>query len=75
MDLKAAVLDKYREVVTAVSSEPSNQSSFYETGKLTPKEFVEAGDKLIQACPLWKWSKAANSKLRISYLPEEKQFL
>lgn len=39
---------------------------------LSPKEFIESGDKLIQVSPTWKWMKAANEKFIYRYLPNEK---
>lgn len=48
-------------------------SSFNETGKMTPQEFVEAGDDLVRNWPHWRWQGAVlNQK---DYLPRDKQFL
>eukprot|EP00043_Microstomoeca_roanoka_P009511 m.90810 g.90810 ORF g.90810 m.90810 type:complete len:312 (-) comp14604_c2_seq1:193-1128(-) len=49
-------------------------SNFAKTGKLTAKEFVEAGDFLVANFPSWSWS-AGNAELKRSYLPDDKQFL
>eukprot|EP01031_Cornospumella_fuschlensis_P032445 gene32445-39233_t len=59
-----------REFLTPVLAE----SAFLEKGMLTPEEFVRAGDKLIQACPSWRWEAGDKAKAR-SYLPANKQFL
>ena len=50
------------------------ESNFLETGRLTPDEFVAAGDYLVYKCPTWSWSAGDPSKLR-SFLPKDKQFL
>ncbi|XP_065840510.1 ubiquitin-like-conjugating enzyme ATG3 isoform X2 [Oscarella lobularis] len=49
-------------------------SKFKETGRLTPDEFVVAGDHIVHHCPTWSWSAGDESKAR-SYLPKDKQFL
>jgi len=49
-------------------------SKFYETGYLTPEEFVAAGDFLVYKCPTWSWESGEESKKR-DYLPKDKQFL
>jgi len=49
-------------------------SAFLETGVLTPDEFVKAGDLLTYKCPSWQW-KGGDPQSRVSYLPEDKQFL
>jgi ubiquitin-like-conjugating enzyme ATG3 len=59
-------LDKY--------SYSNNVSSLYETGKITPAEFVEAGDHLIENYPSWQWAKGSSKKKK-SILPDDKQYL
>lgn len=49
-------------------------SKFYETGYLTPEEFVAAGDFLVYKCPTWAWEAGEETKSR-DYLPKDKQFL
>lgn len=49
-------------------------SKFRETGRLTPEEFVLAGDFLVYKCPTWAWS-SGESPRRRSILPKDKQFL
>lgn len=43
-------------------------------GKLTPDEFILAGDCLIACCPTWSWEGGDPDK-RNKNLPEDKQFL
>lgn len=50
------------------------KSSFNETGKLTPEEFVIAGDFLVENFPSWSWGSGLPDKRR-AHLPPEKQFL
>lgn len=49
-------------------------SKFRETGRLTPDEFVQAGEFLVYKCPTWAWG-AGEASSRRSILPKEKQFL
>lgn len=51
------------------------ESSFTQTGYITPQEFVKAGDFLVHHCPTWKWTAASDKRLQDRYLPEDKQFL
>jgi len=51
-----------------------NKTKFYEEGKLTPEEFVIAGDFLISKCPYWKWCEAKED-LYNKGLPKNKQYL
>ncbi|KAG5494993.1 hypothetical protein JKF63_02045 [Porcisia hertigi] len=46
-------------------------SDFQTTGRLTPKEFVEAGDELIQKNPVWQWVGGPESVQE--YLPKDKK--
>jgi ubiquitin-like-conjugating enzyme ATG3 len=48
-------------------------STFATTGAMTPEEYVQAGDKLIENWPMWSWQRAElNEK---DYLPKQKQYL
>ncbi|GAA5849010.1 hypothetical protein JCM5353_008658 [Sporobolomyces roseus] len=49
-------------------------SKFKETGRLTPQEFVAAGDFLSYKFPTWTWESGDASKAR-DYLPGDKQYL
>ncbi|EWC44525.1 hypothetical protein DRE_06697 [Drechslerella stenobrocha 248] len=53
---------------------PTHTSTFLTTGKLTPEEFVQAGDYLVYKFPTWSWSAASPGKSK-SYFPLDKQFL
>ncbi|KPI87823.1 putative autophagocytosis protein [Leptomonas seymouri] len=48
-----------------------DKSDFQTTGRLTPKEFVEAGDELIQKTPVWQWVGGPDN-VQV-YLPKEKK--
>lgn len=50
------------------------ESKFKEHGRITPEEFVAAGDFLSYKFPTWQWCSGSSSKAR-EYLPKEKQFL
>ena len=50
------------------------ESKFYEEGKLTPEEYVLAGDYLVMKCPTWKWC-SAKKNLYNKALPQDKQYL
>jgi ubiquitin-like-conjugating enzyme ATG3 len=55
----------------AIFSAPT-KSSFLDTGRLTPEEYVRAGDQLVSACPSWQWRSGTEKKAE---LPADKQFL
>lgn len=59
-----------REYVSPVLRE----SKFYEHGRITPEEFVIAGDYLAQHHPPWHWCAGDPSRAR-DYLPHVKQYL
>ncbi|TEB28478.1 hypothetical protein FA13DRAFT_1735619 [Coprinellus micaceus] len=50
------------------------ESKFKEHGRITPEEFVAAGDFLVYKFPVWGWEKGDDSKVR-DFLPREKQYL
>ncbi|KAL4073720.1 autophagocytosis associated protein [Scleroderma yunnanense] len=50
------------------------ESKFREHGRITPEEFVAAGDFLTYKFPVWQWEKGDTSKAR-DYLPSDKQYL
>ncbi|EUC64186.1 autophagy-related protein [Rhizoctonia solani AG-3 Rhs1AP] len=50
------------------------ESKFKEHGRITPEEFVAAGDFLTYKFPVWSWEKGDTSKAR-DYLPADKQYL
>lgn len=49
-------------------------SKFKETGRLTPEEFVAAGDFLVYKFPTWRWEAGEIAKRR-DFLPADKQYL
>ncbi|EMD37691.1 E2-like enzyme [Gelatoporia subvermispora B] len=50
------------------------ESKFKEHGRITPEEFVAAGDFLAYKFPVWSWERGDASKAR-DYLPADKQYL
>jgi ubiquitin-like-conjugating enzyme ATG3 len=50
-------------------------STFKDTGKLTPDEFVAAGDHLVYHCRTWTWVSVEDPSKRKAYLPPDKQYL
>ncbi|GAA5891467.1 hypothetical protein JCM6882_004479 [Rhodosporidiobolus microsporus] len=49
-------------------------SKFKESGRITPDEFVAAGDFLVYKFPTWQWEAGEASKTR-DFLPKDKQYL
>ncbi|KAK9900156.1 hypothetical protein P389DRAFT_8663 [Cystobasidium minutum MCA 4210] len=49
-------------------------SKFKEHGRITPQEFVAAGDFLVYKFPTWEWEGGDKSMQR-NYLPADKQYL
>ena len=48
-------LNNFVQAAGAAIKNPKTVSDFYETGEITPQEFVEAGDKLINTNAIWRW--------------------
>jgi ubiquitin-like-conjugating enzyme ATG3 len=63
----------FQDVVSKIKP-TMKESKFYEEGKLTPEEYVLAGDYLVMKCPTWKWC-AAKKNLTNKSLPPDKQYL
>ncbi|KAF1986623.1 hypothetical protein K402DRAFT_463536 [Aulographum hederae CBS 113979] len=61
------IRDKYAPI--------NHNSTFRETGQITPEEFLHAGDYLVYKFPSWSWSDAASPAKRVAHLPPGKQFL
>ncbi|PPQ84214.1 hypothetical protein CVT25_002157 [Psilocybe cyanescens] len=59
-----------REYISPVLKE----SKFKEHGRITPEEFVAAGDFLVYKFPVWTWEKGDATKTR-DFLPVDKQYL
>jgi ubiquitin-like-conjugating enzyme ATG3 len=66
------VYEKYKELMVSVRGSIS-RSEFQETGKLTPHEFLNAGDTLIQKFSSWTWE--SGSAMINPSLPENKKYL
>ncbi|GAA5973168.1 hypothetical protein JCM11641_006303 [Rhodosporidiobolus odoratus] len=49
-------------------------SKFKESGRITPDEFVAAGDFLVYKFPTWQWEAGEAGKAR-DFLPKDKQYL
>ncbi|KAH0795557.1 autophagocytosis associated protein [Histomonas meleagridis] len=71
--MKHALYEKFMNIVTPYLK-VQHSSTLLKDGKITPEEFVIAGDSLISVCPNWSWSSAESSKC-VDYLPKDKQFL
>ena len=52
----------------------SDRTSFYNSGQLTPAEFIAAGEFLQHRFPTWTWE-SGDSKHQREFLPAEKQYL
>lgn len=63
----------WKEYLTPVS----HHSTFYNTGQLTPNEFIQTGEYLVHMFPTWHWNQIDNcDKLQIrDFLPNGNQFL
>ncbi|KAG6919358.1 hypothetical protein DXG01_006907 [Tephrocybe rancida] len=57
-----------------VEGQVLKESKFKEHGRITPEEFVAAGDFLVYKFPVWSWEKGDASKAR-DFLPTDKQYL
>lgn len=70
--IKHTLYEKYKEVVVSLTN-PISRSEFQDTGKITPQEFIDAGDVLVQKFPAWEWCSGL-SNIQPS-LPNNKKFL
>lgn len=70
--MKREIYEYYKRVINSVTN-PLEKSNFQKTGKLTPGEFVEAGDALIQKNPCWSWAKYNMNNN--DGLPQNKKYL
>ena len=62
----------WRQVVTTIHRPKIYPQ--HQRGKLSPQQFVDAGDMLIAKSPVWEWMGSVSSSHQ-SYLPPDKQFL
>ena len=58
----------FQDVVSKIKP-TMKESKFYEEGKLTPEEYVAAGDYLVKKCPTWKWCSAKKNTI-INHFPK-----
>ena len=70
--IKHTLYEKYKDVVVSLTN-PISRSEFQDSGKITPHEFLEAGDMLVQKFPAWEWRSGASDIL--PSLPTNKKFL
>ena len=73
MSFKKLLYKTYKNIAENVLP-TLKKNDFSKTGLLTPKEFIIAGDYLVNKFPIWRWSSARKHK-RVDYLPPDKQFL
>lgn len=71
MNFIHSILDPLRDKYAPVS----NTSTFRQTGQITPEEFLQAGEFLVNRFPSWSWADASSPAQRVSYLPAGKQYL
>lgn len=67
---KRAAYESYKKIFNQIQG-VKTESTFQKTGTLTPKEFVEAGDTLVQKIPVWQWASGEGA----DYLPADKKYL
>lgn len=70
--MKRALYEGYKNVHNRLHS-VKTVSDFQKTGKLTAKEFVEAGDELTKKNPVWQWVGGPDNVQ--DYLPPNKKCL
>jgi|JI9StandDraft_1071089.scaffolds.fasta_scaffold197680_2 hypothetical protein len=54
---------------------PPTTDHFRINGQLSPSEFLRAGNKLVESCGGWTWSKSQSTTYKSKYLEEDTQFL
>jgi len=67
---KRSVYENYKKLFNTLHG-VKTVSNFQQTGTLTPQEFVEAGDALVQKIPVWEWCGGEGAP----HLPPEKKYL
>ena len=71
--MKKFLFDTYKSVADKITP-VLKDNDFKETGMLTPKQFVIAGDYLTSKYKTWSWARVSKFKA-VSYLPLNKQML
>jgi len=66
-------MEFFKDIVRKMKSVPTD-NTFERDGKITPEQFVAAGDNLVFKFPSWRWDGGHDDK-RLPYLPPNKQFL
>ncbi len=66
------LLREARETLTPIVRE---NGAFLKEGRLSPSEFLQAGDQLVALSPIWAWCEAAKPSISRSFLPPNKQYL
>jgi len=66
-------MEFFKDVVRKMKNVPT-ANTFERDGKITPEQFVAAGDNLVFKCPTWRWEGGLEEK-RLPFLPPNKQFL
>jgi ubiquitin-like-conjugating enzyme ATG3 len=64
--------ERYKELIISVGG-VKTKSTFQVEGTLTPLEFLEAGNALVQKAPTWEW--AAGPASYLPALPTDKKYL
>ncbi|KAK2952885.1 putative ubiquitin-like-conjugating enzyme ATG3 [Blattamonas nauphoetae] len=68
-----ALQNEGKEIALTVKEVPT-KSTFVKDGKITPDEFIAAGDRLVMKNPVWAWQ-GGDADKKLWYLPDNKQFL
>lgn len=71
MNFLHSALDKLRDNYAPLAT----QSTFRQTGQITPEEFLLAGDFLVYKFPSWSWADASTLAQRVAHFPPGKQYL
>jgi ubiquitin-like-conjugating enzyme ATG3 len=74
MDGLSHSLGEFYRSIAGTFISPASTSTFRETGKLTPDEFILAGNQLVSRFPTWTWQPSTPGNEQ-AYLPPDRQFL
>ncbi|KAG5493454.1 hypothetical protein JIQ42_01821 [Leishmania sp. Namibia] len=70
MSLRRSLYEGFKNVHNKLHNVKTT-SDFQTTGRLTPREFVEAGDELVQKNPVWQW--VGGPEALQDFLPKDKK--